>query len=81
MIYGLFLIDQQKSGVKASDTSKIASEKWKGMGENQKAPYIKKYKELHAKYEEDLAKWKAKQSTEDIAKIEAIKQKNHRYQK
>ena len=45
------------------------------VGEKQKEPYIKKFKELNAKFEKDLAEWKAKQSTEDLAKIEAIRQK------
>jgi len=73
--FGLFAKDQAKPGVKVTDTSKIIAEKWKSMSENQKEPYIKKSKELSAKYEEDLAEWKAKQSTEDVAKIEDIRQK------
>jgi len=75
--FNLFVKDQTSGKPGANVTNKIKdiTEKWKAMNERQKTPYVQKYNQLKTKYEEDLAKWKAKQSEEGIAKIDAIQKK------
>lgn len=77
--YSLF-VTEQSSGKTWSRSefgaiAKANAEKWKGMTEKQKAPYVQKSKQLSAKYEEDLAKWKAEQDVEGLAKLDAIQKK------
>merc|ERR1711962_1385910 len=64
-----------KSNADVNANFKAIGEKWKGMSEKQKAPYIEKFKELSAKYEKDLTLWKANLGEEEVAKINAIEKK------
>jgi len=75
--YTLFVKDQTsgKTGINVTNNMKVNTEKWKSMNEREKAPYVQKFNQLKTKYEEDLAKWKEKQSDESLAKIDAIQKK------
>jgi len=78
MAYNLFVVDYyKKGGAKGvvTNAAKEVAEKWKNLGEMQKAPYVKKSNELKAQYEKDLAAWEAKQGTEGMAKIEQMEKK------
>merc|ERR1719270_340481 len=78
--YSSFIKDQSlgkslKTQADVHANFKAIGEKWKGMSEKQKAPYIEKFKELSAKYEKDLTLWKANLGEEEVAKINAIEKK------
>ena len=78
--YSSFIKDQSlgkslKTQADVHANFKAIGEKWKGMSEKQKAPYIEKSKDLSAKYEKDLTLWKAKLGEEEVAKINAIEKR------
>merc|ERR1712223_1009102 len=78
--YSSFIKEQSlgksfKSNADVNANFKAIGEKWKGMSEKQKAPYIEKFKDLSAKYEKDLTLWKANLGEEEVAKINAIEKR------
>ena len=58
--YGVFMNEKRSEfqkelvGQKASQVSRLASERWKKLSENEKAVYQKKYEAVKAKYDKDL---------------------------
>jgi len=59
--FGVFMSEKRAEFMKAlpgkavSEVSKMASEKWKGLNDTQRAPYQKKYEEKKSKFEKDWA--------------------------